>query len=340
MQRCDVVAVTLFLFVAVNKAVWIGDVVRDFMGGLGVAVLVCGLGSGQVATTPASPSTTSSVSQGGAGKTMLLWPAGAPGAQGDDYVDKPSLTVFLPLTPNTTKTGVVVAPGGSYTHLATEKEGYAFARWLNERGVAAFVLQYRVGPKYHHPIELGDAQRAIRMVRAHAAEWGVATDLVGMWGTSAGGHLAATAGTKFDAGKPDASDAVEQQRSRPDFLILSYPVITFEEPEVHRVSRKNLLGETPDPSLVASLSAETQVTKDTPPTFLFTTTDDKTVPVMNSVMFYSALVKAGVPVEMHIFQHGAHGAGLAETNPQLSVWPDLLAKWMRERGYMAAAAPQ
>jgi acetyl esterase/lipase len=152
--------------------------VRDFLGGLAVAVLVCGVGSGQVAATAAPPSTTaiasaaSSVSQGGSGKTMLLWPAGAPGAQGDEDVDKPSLTVFLPVAPNPTKTGVVVAPGGSYTHVATEKEGYAFARWLNERGVAAFVLQYRVGPKYHHPIELGDAQRAIRLVRAHAAEWG------------------------------------------------------------------------------------------------------------------------------------------------------------------------
>ena len=121
-------------------------------------------------------------------------------------------------------------------------------------------------------------------------------------------------------------------------MILSYPVITFEEPYVHHGSLKYLLGDTPDPKLVDELSAETQVTKDTPPTFLFTTTDDKTVPVMNSVMFYSALVKAGVPVEMHIFQQGAHGAGLAPTNPQLSVWPDLLAKWMRERGYMAAAS--
>jgi acetyl esterase/lipase len=318
--------------------------VRDFLGGLAVAVLVCGVGSGQVAATAAPPSaasiasTASSVSQGGSGKTMLLWPAGAPGAQGDEDIDKPSLTVFLPVAPNPTKTGVVVAPGGSYTHLATDKEGYAFARWLNERGVAAFVLQYRLGPKYHHPIEIGDAQRAIRMVRAHAAEWGVAMDHVGMWGSSAGGHLAATTGTKFDAGKADASDAVEQQSSRPDFLILSYPVITFEEPYVHRASRKNLLGSTPDPKLVDLLSEETQVTKDTPPTFLFTTTDDKTVPVMNSVMFYSALVKAGVPVEMHIFQNGVHGVGLAPANPQLSVWPDLLAKWMRERGYMAAAS--
>jgi acetyl esterase/lipase len=227
-------------------------------------------------------------------------------------------------------------------HLAMEKEGFAFARWLNERGVAAFVLQYRLGPKYHYPVELEDAQRAIRMVRAHAAEWGVATDHLGMWGSSAGGHLAATAGTKFDSGKADASglDAnglVEQQSSRPDFLILSYPVITFEEPYLHRGSLKYLLGDTPDPKLVDELSAETQVTARTPPTFLFATTDDKTVPVMNSVMFYSALVKAGVSVEIHLFQHGPHGSGLGTGNPQLSVWPDLLAKWMRERGYMGQA---
>ncbi len=314
---------------------------RRIFFGVAWAMLVSGLGFGQVAAAPvvaAAPSTTSAVSQGGAGKTMLLWPAGAPGAQGDEDVDKPSLTVFLPLVANATKTGVVVAPGGSYTHLAMEKEGFAFARWLNERGVAAFVLQYRLGPKYHHPVELEDAQQAIRMVRAHATEWSVATDHVGMWGSSAGGHLAATAGTKFDSGKADASDVVARQGSKPDFLVLSYPVITFHEPDLHRGSLKNLLGGSPDPALVDSLSAETQVTRDTPPTFLFATTDDKTVPVINSVMFYSALVKAGVPVEMHLFQHGGHGAGLATGNPQLSDWPDLLAKWMRERGYMAAAS--
>jgi len=302
--------------------------------------LVCGVGFGQVnpampAATPAPPSMVSWASQDGTGKPMLLWPAGAPGALGDEDVDRPSLMVFLPTKLNATRTGVVVAPGGSYTHLATEKEGYAIARWLNEHGVAAFVLQYRLGPKYHYPVELEDAQRAIRMARAHAEDWGVATDHVGMWGFSAGGHLTATAGTHFDAGNSSASDPIDRESSRPDFLVLGYPVITFHEPDLHRGSLKNLLGDTPDPKLVDSLSEETQVTKDAPPTFLFTTTDDKTVPVINSVMFYAALVKAGVPAEMHIFQHGAHGAGLAATNPQLSVWPDLVAKWMRERGYMA-----
>lgn len=270
-----------------------------------------------------------------AGHEVLLWPQGSPGALGTDDTDKPELTVFLPTVPNATRTGVVVAPGGGYQHLAIEKEGFAIAHWLNDHGVAAFVLRYRLGPRYHHPVELGDAQRAIRMVRAQAAEYGIAEDHIGVWGFSAGGHLSATAGTHFDAGDPGATDPIQQKSSRPDFLILAYPVITMMDPSVHLGSKRNLLGDNPDPGLVSSMSDETQVTPQTPPTFLFATTDDKTVPVANSVMFYEALVRAGVPVEMHLFQHGAHGAGLAAANPQLSVWPDLLIKWMRERGYAA-----
>jgi acetyl esterase/lipase len=272
-----------------------------------------------------------------AGKTLLLWPAGAPGARGDADVDKPTLTVYLPAGANATKTGVVVAPGGGYQHLSMTKEGSDIAHWLNEHGVAAFVLKYRLGPTYHNPIELGDAQRAIRMVRANAAEYSIAPDHLGMWGFSAGGHLTATAGTHFDAGNPGAADPIDRQGSRPDFLILSYPVITMQDPYAHTGSRKYLLGDDPDPAQVQSMSDELQVTKDTPPTFLFSTTDDQTVPVMNSVMFYSALVKAGVPAEMHLFQNGRHGSGLGVGNPQLSVWPDLLIKWMRERGYAAPA---
>lgn len=273
--------------------------------------------------------------QTSAGPEVLLWPSGAPGALGTADTDKPELTVFLPTVPNPTKTGVVVAPGGGYQHLAIDKEGFAIAKWLNDHGVAAFVLRYRLGPQYHNPVELGDAQRAIRLVRAHAAEYGIAEDHIGMCGFSAGGHLTATAGTHFDAGDTGATDPIQQKSSRPDFLILGYPVITMMDPYVHLGSKRNLLGENPDPGLVSSMSNETQVTPQTPPTFLFSTTDDKTVPVANSVMFYEALVRAGVPVEMHLFQHGAHGAGLASANPQLSVWPDLLIKWMRERGYAA-----
>jgi acetyl esterase/lipase len=271
------------------------------------------------------------------GKIMLLWPAGAPGAVGDADDDKPTMTAYLPTVPNPTKTAVIVAPGGGYQHLSMVKEGSDVAHWLNAHGVAAFVLKYRLGMKYHNPIELGDAQRAIRTVRAHAAEYGVAPDHIGIWGFSAGGHLAASAGTMFDAGNPSASDPLDQQSSRPDFLILAYPVITMESPYVHTGSKKYLLGDMPDQALIDAMSTELRVTAQTPPTFLFATTDDGTVPVLNSVMFYSALVKARVPVEMHLFQHGAHGAGLAPTNPMLSDWPDLLIKWMRERGYAAPA---
>jgi acetyl esterase/lipase len=304
--------------------------VRGSVWGWVVAMMLCGSGVGQ--TPVAAPAGLPA-----GGEKILLWPGGAPGAKGDEDIDKPSLTIFLPTGPNATKTGVVVAPGGGYDHLSFTHEGTDIAQWLNARGVAAFVLQYRFGYKYEYPIEMEDAQRAIRMVRAHAAEYGIATDHLGMWGFSAGGHLTATTGTHFDDGKPGDPDVVERQGSRPDFLVLAYPVITLEEPYANGGSKKHLLGEDPDPTLVDLLSAERQVTPRTPPTFLFATTDDKTVPVMNSVMFYSALVKAGVSAEMHIFQHGAHGVGLAAGNPDLSGWPDLLAKWMRERGYMAAA---
>jgi len=275
-----------------------------------------------------------------AGKEMLLWPDGpggrngAPGAVGDGPLDRPTLRVYLPEGPNPTKTAVVIAPGGGYTHLAMNKEGEDVALWLNAHGVAAFVLRYRLGPTYHHPIEIGDAHRAIRTVRAKAAEYGIAPDHVGMLGFSAGGHLTATAGTRYDAGDAASTDPIERMGSRPDFLVLGYPVITLETPLAHAGSRKYLLGDTPDPALVTELSAETRVTADTPPTFLFSTTDDATVPVLNSLMFYEALVKAKVPAEIHLYQHGPHGVGLAPTFPDLKGWSDLLATWMRARGLM------
>ena len=265
---------------------------------------------------------------------MLLWANGAPGALGDADEDKPSITVYLPAS-NPTRTGVIVVPGGGYARLTPV--GPDVAAWLNAHGIAAFVLKYRIGMKYHSPIELGDAQRAIRTVRADATKYGIASDHIGMWGFSAGGHLTASVGTMFDAGNAASADPIEQQSSRPDFMVLSYPVITMQDPYVHKGSRTNLLGENPTQAQMDAMSVELHVTAQTPPTFLFTTTDDETVPVLNSVMFYSALVKAGVPAEMQIFQHGAHGSALATTNPQLRPWTDMLIKWMRERGYAAAA---
>ena len=301
-------------------------------------VLVCAIAilmSGVVALgqAPAVQQTVAAAANGPA--PMLLWPKGAPGALGVADEDKPSITVYLPAA-NPTKTAVVIAPGGGYQHLSMVREGSDVAAWLNSHGIAAIQLRYRIGPKYHNPIELDDAQRAIRMVRAHAAEYGIAADHIGMWGFSAGGHLTATAGTHFDAGNAAAVDAIERESSRPDFLILAYPVITMEAPYVHTGSRMYLLGDAPAQADVDAMSAELHVTAQTPPTFLFSTTDDRTVPIMNSVMFYEALVKAGVPVEMHVFQHGGHGSGLAPANPQLSPWTEMLIKWMRERGYAAA----
>ena len=222
--------------------------------------------------------------------------------------------------------------------LAMGYEGIEVAQWLNARGVAAFVLTYRLGPRYHHPIPLLDAQRAIRYVRAHAAEDGLDPDHIGIWGFSAGGHLASTAGTHFDAGNRDATDPIERVSSRPDFMVLAYPVISMQPGITHNGSLHNLLGEEPNPTLENELSNETQVTPQTPPTFLFSTTNDEAVPVMNSVLFYEALLHAGVPAEMHIFEQGHHGSGLGKRNPQLRMWPVLLQNWLHLHGWMASGA--
>lgn len=301
---------------------------------LGFASVMC-LGVGMVC----GASVWAQGAGGGAGTTspvpVLLWADGAPGALGTADADKPTMTPYLPAT-NPTKTAVIVAPGGGYGHLSMQKEGEDIARWLNARGVAAFVLKYRLGPKYHHPVEIGDAHRAIRMVRANAASYGIDATHVGIWGFSAGGHLAASAGTMYDSGEAGATDAVERQGSRPDFLILAYPVVTMTDPYVHKGSRTMLLGEGADAAQMEALSPEKHVTRQTPPAFIFSTTEDATVPVMNSVMFYSALVAAKVPAELHVYQHGPHGVGLAPGFPDLKGWPELVATWMRARGLMGA----
>jgi acetyl esterase/lipase len=266
-------------------------------------------------------------------QTILLWPAGAPGALGADDRDKPAITLYMP--PNTTgpMTAVIIAPGGSYARLSMNNEGRAPANYLNTLGIAAFVLRYRLGPQYRHPIELGDAQRAIRTVRARAAEWHIAPDRIGMMGFSAGGHLASSASTHFDAGKADAADPIDRVSSRPDFVVLAYPVISFVEPWTHQGSKTNLLGEHPDEALARSLSSETQVTSSTPPAFIYHTSADTVVPVENAVAYFLALRAAGVPAEMHVFRNGPHGTGLAQQDPALAEWPRLLAHWLRVSGF-------
>ncbi len=265
-------------------------------------------------------------------ETRLLWPKGAPGALGEAESDKPSITIYLAPQEKASGAAVVVYPGGGYGALALDHEGKQIAEWLNARGIAAFIVKYRLGPRYHHPIELGDAQRAIRTVRARAAEFRVAPDRIGIWGFSAGGHLASTAGTHFDSGNPDAVDPIDRASCHPDFMILCYPVVSFTTDYVHKGSRRNLLGDSPGPELMEYLSNEKQVTPQTPPTFLFHTDADKGVPAENSVLFYLALRKAGVPAELHIYEKGNHGVGLAQKDPVLATWPDRLADWLKSRG--------
>lgn len=267
-------------------------------------------------------------------QTIPLWENGAPGALGTDDTDKPTLTIYLALHPSDTHAAVIVFPGGGYGMLASNHEGRQVANWFNSLGVTAFVLRYRLGPRYHHPIELGDAQRAIRIVRARAAEFEVSPDRIGILGFSAGGHLASTAGTHFDSGDASAVDSIDRVSSRPDFMILAYAVISMAAPYAHGGSVTNLLGPNPDPKLVAELSNDLHVTPQTPPTFLFSTNADTAVPSENSVAFYLALRRAGVPAEMHIFEKGPHGVGLDLGDPVLGEWPTLLANWMRSRGLL------
>jgi acetyl esterase/lipase len=267
--------------------------------------------------------------------TFPLWENGAPGALGSTDDDKPTLTMF-PVRAGSDApvptTAVIIAPGGSYGWLAANHEGRQVANWFNSLGVTAFVLRYRLGPRYHHPVEMGDAQRAIRLVRANAEKFGIRADRVGFMGFSAGGHLASTVATHFDAGNPSASDPIDRMGSRPDFVVLAYPVITMTAEYGHKLSATNLLGEHPDPKLLKQMSSELQVTHDTPPTFLFSTNADTTVPPENSIAFYLALRKAGVPAEIHVFENGVHGVGLDAGDPALGEWPVLLRNWLRGRG--------
>jgi len=267
-------------------------------------------------------------------ETIPLWENRAPGALGDADADRPELTIFRSAGRQNGGTSVIIAPGGGYVNLSMDKEGRQIASWFNAMGVTAFVLKYRLGPRYHHPIELGDAQRAIRLVRSRAMQFGIAPDRIGMMGFSAGGHLAATAGTRFDDGNTGAPDPIDRVSSRPDFLILAYPVISFDPAIAHAGSVRSLLGENPPPALLQELSADLHVTGKTPATFLFSTNADTAVPSENSVRFYLALRQAKVPAEMHIFENGPHGVGLDLGDPALSLWPTLLTNWLRGRALL------
>jgi acetyl esterase/lipase len=278
-----------------------------------------------------------------------LWPKGMPGAKGNDpNLDNPTLTVWLSRPEAATGAAVVVCPGGGYGMLAVDHEGKQVAEWLNSLGVAAFVLKYRLGPRYHHPAMLQDAGRAIRLVRAEGKQWGVDPNRIAILGFSAGGHLASTAGTHFEAGKADSDDPIERVSSRPDRMILVYPVIALATPFGHTGSKRNLLGDNPSEDLVRSLSNETQVSSKTPPTFLAHTNEDTGVPPENSLLFAMALRKAKVPLELHIFEKGPHGLGLGTgaaqfriaPNPAFQEWPKLCATWLKGQGFLERAEGQ
>jgi acetyl esterase/lipase len=261
-----------------------------------------------------------------------LWPGGAPGALGSSPEDTPTISLYRP-TGTSTGAAFVVCPGGGYARLA-DHEGHDVAVWLNGIGVTAVVLKYRLGPRYRHPAPLQDVARAIRTVRARAKEWSIDPGRIGVIGFSAGGHLASTIATRFDAGNQGAADPIERLSNRPDVAVLAYPVISMDEGVTHAGSRSNLLGPTPSAELVQAMSTDRRVTARTPPSFLFHTADDAGVPVENSLRFAAALRSANVPYELHVFETGRHGVGLAPDNPVLSAWPHLLESWLRTRKFI------
>lgn len=274
---------------------------------------------------------------------IWLWEGKAPYTVGESSTDQPNITVFRAPADKANGSAVIICPGGGYGTLSTAYEGKPVAEFFNNLGVTAFVLKYRLANKNQsealYPAPLVDAQRAIRFVRARAAEFGIDPTRVGICGFSAGGHLASTAGTHFDYGNKDAADPIERQSCRPDFMILAYPVITLEDGITHPGTKRNLLGSKPDEKLIENLSNDKQVTKDTPPTFLFHTKVDTAVVYENSVRFCNACKNAGVPVEMYLCDNGEHGVGLARDpkvnggDQSLRTWTDHLAEWMKTKGY-------
>lgn len=263
---------------------------------------------------------------------MPLWPKGAPGARGKAPQDIPTLTPFFAPPTNATGAAMIVCPGGAYGKL-TPHEGIYYAIWLNELGITAFVLKYRLGTDgYHHPAQMHDVQRAIRYVRSHAKEWKLDPSRIGVIGSSAGGHLASTALTHFDEGTADAPDPVERASCRPDLGVLCYPVITMGK-ATHADTRKNLLGKNPEPALVELLSNELQITSRTPPVFLFHTEDDALVSVENTRLFAAALLENKVQHSLHLYPSGPHGIGLGSRQwdpAHRHPWTSECADWLRQ----------
>lgn len=274
--------------------------------------------------------------------SLKVWPNGAPekntppgeerswvdGIQRIENISEAEIYVYLPDKEKSTGAAVVICPGGGYWIEAIEHEGFQIAEFLKDNGIAGIVLKYRL-PYGNHKIPLMDTQQAIRIVRSKAAEWNIDPTKIGIAGSSAGGHLASTAGTHFDTGNPQASDMLAKLSCRPDFMLLLYPVVTFNEEWGHMGSRKNLIGEGNKWEMVEEYSNELQVTADTPPAFFILADDDKSVPPRNSIEFYLAMKKYGIPAELHIYSKGGHGFGMKETGLPCSDWPGLFIDWLK-----------
>jgi acetyl esterase/lipase len=249
----------------------------------------------------------------------------------------PFMDYYPSANASSSKTAVLICPGGGYTHLAWDKEGVVPARFFNENGIDAFVLRYRLNngkqEGHRYPAQYNDVTTAMRIIRSRAAEWHIDPDKTGVMGFSAGGHLASTAATILQKGDAAASDPLARIGTRPSFAILIYPVITMDTLFAHRGSRDMLLGKTPETALIDALSTEKRVSADTPPVFLVHADDDKTVPVQNSISFFSALKKYKIPASMFIYDHGGHGFGTAPADPVLSQWQKLCLQWMQRLGF-------
>ncbi|TAH24536.1 MAG: alpha/beta hydrolase [Cytophagales bacterium] len=271
---------------------------------------------------------------------IYLWNEGTvPMAQGNAEEDKPSITAYFPSKESATGAAVLICPGGGYVTLALDHEGDSVAKYFNRLGIAAFVLRYRVGTwdhkKYQHPVPMLDASRAMRYIRSKSKEWNLNSEKIGVMGFSAGGHLASTIGTMFDAGNPKAKDVIEKYSSRPSFMVLVYPVISMTTKYTFRFGRGVLLGDNASQQLLDSLSTELQVTSNTPPTFMMHSNDDGVQPE-NSILFYMALREQKVPAELHIYERGGHGYGLGDPkkDPIISTWPLRLTDWLKNQGLL------
>ncbi len=272
-------------------------------------------------------------------QTVRLWPGDAPESKGKACEDTPTLTIFEPRGGNGNGSAVVVLPGGAYVNLAAVHEGREIADWFTQRGFRAFVLSYRLSSNgYLLPVPLLDARRAIETVRARALDYHIEPNRIVVIGFSAGGHLAALAATQPVPGNPEADDPIDRASSRPDFLVLGYPWIGAISSDTSHLSYCKLFNVMDRcEALRTAYSPDLFVTRDTPPTFLFHTFNDQTVPVEQGLRFYEALVKAGVPSEMHIFANGPHGVGLGGTDEALEQWPNPLEGWLREQGLLSPA---